>query len=170
LAPESSDESKSIIWKGKPWIFPRVIFRSIIIPAVFLALLWLELFLGVASRDFQGISIPIWTGISIFFVWIISISNLYWIKASNIYILRNESLEITTGIVTTRSFVIAPNGFANMELIRTFISRILETGDIIVRTQDEPYGDKKMMMIHDAEEVADKIRNVMSKPVVRLDK
>jgi uncharacterized membrane protein YdbT with pleckstrin-like domain len=138
--------------------------------AVFLIVLWLELFLDLAGQSFQGIPIAAWTGLSLFFFWIISISNLYWIEASNSYTLRKASLEITTGVVTTKSFVIVPSGFANMEVVRTLTSRILNTGDIIIRTQDEPFGDKKMVMVHNAEDIANKIRNVMSKPMVRLEK
>lgn len=170
LCAETSDESKSIIWKGKPWIFPHAVFRGIIVFVVFLTVLWLEFFLGLAGQAFQGIPITVWTGLSLFLICVISISNLYWIEASNTYILRKASLEITTGVVTTKSFVIAPSGFANMEVVRTLTARMLNTGDIIIRTQDEPYGDKKMAMVRDAEDVADKIRDVMSKPVVRLEK
>jgi uncharacterized membrane protein YdbT with pleckstrin-like domain len=170
LAKETSIEFGSIIWEGEPWIFPRLVFRSILIVAIFFAVLWVELFLGVAGETFLRIPIILWTGLSLFVVWVISILNLLWIKASNEYVLRKASLEIKTGVVTTKAFVIAPSGFANMEVVRTLTSRILNTGDIIIRTQDEPYGDKKMVMIYDAEGVADKIRNVMSKPLVRLEK
>jgi len=168
LSPKSSDESPSIIWKGKPWILSRVILRSIIMITAFSVLLWIELFLDLAFEALWGIPIAAWTGLLVFSIWMIIISDLFLIKASNTYTLRKESLEITTGLVTVRSFVIAPSGFANMEVIRTLTSRILKTGDIIIRTQDEPHGDKKMIMIKDAKEVADKIRDVMSKPVVRL--
>ena len=170
LPPKSSVESKSIVWNGKPWILSRVILRNVILIIAFFALLWLELYLDFALEGFWGVPIVVWTGLLIFIVWVIIISDLFLIRASNTYTLRKESLEITTGLMTIRSFVIAPSGFASMEVIRTPVSRILKTGDIIIRTQDKSNGNRKMIMVKDAKEVADKIREVMSKPMVRLEK
>lgn len=170
MSLESSEESSKIIWEGNPWIVPNLIFRSVIIFAVLSLVIWLEFFLGIVGQEFLGISIAFWMVFLFFIVWVIGISNLFWIRSANTYILREGSLEIETGIVTTRSFMIAPSGFDNMEVVQTLVSKLLNTGDIIIRTQDDLLGDKRMIMIHNVEEIADKIRKIMSQPVVRVKK
>jgi hypothetical protein len=41
-------------------------------------------------------------------------------------------------------------------------------GDIVIRTQEANDGDKRLVMIRDPEKVADRIRGIMSKPIVRI--
>jgi uncharacterized membrane protein YdbT with pleckstrin-like domain len=81
-----------------------------------------------------GVPLALWTGLLFLVIWFISILHLLLLRASNVYILRNSSLTIKRGIITTSSFVISPSGFGSMEVIRSLSGRIINMGDIIIRT------------------------------------
>jgi hypothetical protein len=55
-----------------------------------------------------------------------------------------------------------------LEVIRSISSRILNTGDITVRTQGE--NDIKMVRVRKPLKVADQIREVMARPTVKLER
>lgn len=170
LANGSSGSSRSVLWTSKPWILPAVTVRSILIIVLALMIFWLEFFFGVAQQTILNIPLMLWTGLILFIVWILSVANLLTLRASNTYILRNDSLEIKTGILTSRAFMVAPAGFANMEVIRSVSARIMNLGDIVIRTQVEGGGDKRLIMVKNPERVADQIREIMAKPIVRMDR
>ena len=88
------------------------------------------------------------------------------IRASNAYVLRDDGLEIRTGILTSKSFVVAPAGFSDLEVTRSITGRILDTGSIVVRTQGDT--DIIMRKIRNPLNVADRIRGVMARPSVRI--
>ena len=91
------------------------------------------------------------------------------LRASNTYILRNGSLEISVGILTSKSFTVAPSGFADMEVIRSISAKIMNLGDIIIHTQDGRGIPRKMQKVRNPSKVADQIREVMAKPIVRIE-
>jgi uncharacterized membrane protein YdbT with pleckstrin-like domain len=152
---------------GKPWILPGVLARSIVITIIAVAVAWLEQYFGIAYESVLNVQIIYWTGLVIFIAWVTSLTHLLLLRASNTYILRNDSLDIRFGILTSKSFVLAPSGFSDLEVIRTVSARIVGIGDIIVRTQGER--DVKMVMVRSPLKVADQIREVMARPIVRLE-
>jgi len=95
------------------------------------------------------------------------LAHLLLLRASNTYILRNDSLEVRYGIVSSKSFVVSASGFSDLEVIRSVSGRIIGMGDMIIRTQGER--DVKMVRVHHPLEVADKIRQVMARPIVRVE-
>jgi hypothetical protein len=101
----------------------------------------------------------------IFFAWIVSLAHLLLLEVSNTYILRNDSLEVRVGVLSSKSFVIAPAGFSDLEVVRSISARIVNSGYIVIRTQGER--DMRMERVRNALKVADQIREVMSKPIVR---
>jgi uncharacterized membrane protein YdbT with pleckstrin-like domain len=170
MSQDSSKVFPSAIWVGKPWILPAVVARTTLIVVVLVVIFLMELASGLASQKVLNVPLALWTGLVFLVVWIIGMSDLLLLRASNTYILRNDSLEIRTGIFTTKFFAVAPSGFANMEVIRTVSGRIMNMGEIVIRTQDANDGDKRLVMIRDPENVADRIRGIMSKPIVRIEK
>jgi len=111
----------------------------------------------------------VWTLLAFFVIWIIWIFNLLVFRSTNLYILRADSLEIKTGLLTTKNSVIVPSGFSDLEVIRSITGRILNTGSITIKTQSEKYYTKKMVMVKDPMKVANMIRDVMARQIFRLD-
>jgi len=140
-----------------------------LIAVVAVVAFWLESFFGVAWAGILNVGAVFWTILVLFLVWIFSLVHLLLLRASNKYTLRNDSLEIRSGIVTSRSFVVAASGFSDLEVIRSISGRILNSGDIIISTQSEIDSDKKMVKVRDPLKVADQIREVMARPVVRIE-
>ena len=91
------------------------------------------------------------------------------LRSTHLYILREDSLEIKSGLLTTKTALIVPTGFSDLEVIRTITSRILRTGNIIIKTQSEKDYTKKMVMVKDSIRVAKMIRDVMARQIFRLD-
>jgi len=149
-------------------MLPSAVGRTILVVAVAIVVTWLEFFLGFANdRPFLDIPIFLWTILVIFFAWAASLVPLMAIRASNNYALRKDGLEIRTGILTSKSFVVAPAGFSDLEVTRSITDRILGTGDIVVRTQGDT--DVVIRKVRNPLNVADRIRAVMARPSVRIE-
>jgi uncharacterized membrane protein YdbT with pleckstrin-like domain len=87
----------SVVWSSKPWIVPAAVARTIAVVLVGFVFVWLE----YASGDvLAGINIVTWTVIAFFLVWLIGLFGLLVERATNTYTLKNDSLEIRTGILT----------------------------------------------------------------------
>jgi uncharacterized membrane protein YdbT with pleckstrin-like domain len=168
MSHDSSADSKSVLWTGKPWILPGALVRSTFLVVIAVVVLWLEFFLGV--DDIVGLPVILWTGLVFLAFWLLSLMHLVLLRASNTYILRNDSLEIRSGILTSTSFVLSPSGFSNLEVVRSISARIINSGDIIIRTQSETDSVRKMVRIRNPLKAADQIREVMARPVVRIDR
>jgi membrane protein YdbS with pleckstrin-like domain len=153
---------------GKPWITPAVVARTLIVIVVAIAVILLELILNL-QYSLLNLPLMLWTAFAFFLIWVFSLVHLLLVWASNTYVLRNDSLEIRTGILTSRSFIVAATGFADMEVTKSIIGRILNFGDIIIRTQDESGADKIMQTIRNPMKVSGQIREVMSRPIVRIE-
>lgn len=167
---QGTANSGSTLWAGKPWILPAVVARSILIIVVAVAVSWIEISFDIASKiSLNNVQLILGTSLLFFVVWVLSIVRLLLLRASNTYILRNDSLEIRTGILTSRSFVVAASGFADMEVTRSISGRIMNFGDITIRTQDESGADKKIVKIRDPMRVGNQIREVMARPTVRIE-
>jgi uncharacterized membrane protein YdbT with pleckstrin-like domain len=168
MSQRISGNSSSALWTGKPWITPAAVARTIIVIVVAIALILLESIFE-PQYTFMNMPLTLWTGLVFFLIWAFSLVHLLLLWASNTYVLRNDSLEIRTGILTSRSFVVAASGFADMEVTKSIVGRILNFGDITIRTQDESGADKIMQTIRNPLKVSDQIREVMSKPLVRIE-
>ena len=170
MSRDSSGRSDSLLWRGKPWILPSALARTILIIVIAAVVFWLEFYLNLAYVTIANVQIVLWTGLVFFLVWIISLSNLLLLRASSMYTLRNDSLEIKTGITTSKSYVVVPSGFSDLEVIRSISARIMNSGDIIIRAQSETDSERKMVRVRNALKVADQIREVMARPIVRIEK
>jgi hypothetical protein len=170
---KNSETSGSLLWTGKPWILPSVVTRTIVIIVVAVVISWFELTYDIWQRlpnlPIPNAQIPLWIDLVIFLVWLLSLAHLLLMRASNTYILRNDSLEIRSGIITSRSFVISPSGFSDLEVIRSISNRIVNSGDIIIRTQSETESDLTMQKVRNPMSVASQIRGVMARPIVRIE-
>ncbi len=114
-----------------------------------------------------GIPLVFWTIIAFLIVLMVSLLHLVLLRASNTYILRNDSLEVRYGILTSKTFTLSAGGFSDLEVIRSVSGRIIGMGDMVIRTQGER--DVKMVMVRHPLEVADEIRQVMARPIVRVE-
>lgn len=155
------------LWVGRPWVLPELVVRSILIIAVGVSIVWLEFSFDVAHKAILNVQVMLWTGLVIFLVWVISLMRPLLLRASNGYTLRNDGLEVKAGVLGSKSFVISPSGFSDLEVTRSFSARILNTGDITVRTQGER--DIKMKKVRNSLKVADRIREVMARPIFRME-
>ena len=164
---KTSENSRSPVWRGKPWILPSVVARTVFVLVVAVLVVWLEFVLGFASVTFLGFQVALWTGLLFFLVWLLSLVHLVLLRASNDYILRNDSLEVRTGILATKSFVIVPSGFSDLEVYRSVSGRILDLGDITIRSQSET--DVLMVRVRGPVKVAEQIRKIMARPIVRVE-
>ena len=159
--------SGSVIWSGKPWIAPDAVVRTVVVIVAALLVVWLEFMSGIANNSIAGLSLSAWTVIVFFFVWLLSLTDLLVQRAVNTYVLRNDSLEIRTGIFTLRSSMIAPSGFSDLEVVQSVTGRALGFGDIILRLQSEV--DRKMVKVRNPMKVGDQIRSIMARPIVRVE-
>jgi hypothetical protein len=166
LSKETSGNSRLVLWTGKPWIFPGLLARSILIILAIVVVSWLELSLNVTNVHLLSQPLTLWTGLVIFLTWIVSLAHLLSLAVSNTYILRNDSLEVRVGVLSSKSFVIAPTGFSDLEVTRSISARFVNSGNIIIRTQGER--DMRMERVRNVLKVADQIREVMSRPIVRI--
>jgi uncharacterized membrane protein YdbT with pleckstrin-like domain len=156
------------LWKDRPWILPSLLGVSVLTIVVASVIAWLELYFNIALTPFLNVPTLLWTTLAVFFYWVFSVTRLVALSASHTYILRSDGLEVRSGIISSRSFVMAPAGFSDLEVTRSISSRILNTGDITVRTQGE--NDIKLVRVKNPMIVADRIREVMARPVVRLER
>ncbi len=156
------------LWVGRPWVLPAVLSRSITVIAVAVLTFWFEFLFGVAYFSAPIMPIILWTVLALFTAWIVSTARPLLLRASNSYILREDGLEIRAGIVTSKSFVIAPSGFSDLEVVRSISARIVGSGDIVIHTQGD--SDIKMEKVRSPLKVAAQIREVMGRPFARMGK
>ena len=156
------------LWKDRPWIFPSLLGVSVLALVVASLVGWLELYFNVAYTPFLNVPTLLWTTLAVFFFWMVSVTRSVVLSASHAYILRSDGLEVRSGIISSRSFVMAPTGFSDLEVTRSISQRILNTGDITVRTQGEK--DIRLVRVKNPMIVAGRIREVMARPVVRLER
>jgi uncharacterized membrane protein YdbT with pleckstrin-like domain len=173
--------SRSVIWVGKPWILPSVLARSVVIVVVAVVVVWLEFLFGVANATLADVvsspivpiisylSLMVWTVLVVLLVWVFSMLHLVLLRVSLTYVLHDDSLEIRSGILTSRAFVVSPSGFSELEVFRSVVGRIVESGDIVIETQSEKDNVVRMVRVKNPLKVADQIREVMARPVVRIE-
>jgi membrane protein YdbS with pleckstrin-like domain len=157
------------IWSGRPWVLPYVGIRTLMMIVFTAIAITLEMFAGYLYVPIFGSIVLIWTLLTSLVIWILWISNLIVLRSTNLYTLRADSLEIKTGILTTKNSLIVPTGFSDLEVVRTITSRIFNTGNITIKTQSEKDYTKKLVMVKDPMRVANLIRDVMARQIFRLD-
>ncbi len=153
------------LWTDKPWVLPGVVAKSVVIGVIAVVILWLEFLFEIAYTNLI-MPIVLWTCLVTFAAWISSIARPLLLRASNAYILREDSLEIRAGILTSKAFVVAPSGFSDLEVVRSISARIVGSGDIIIRTQGD--SDVRMEKVRSPLKVAAQIREVMASPIIRI--
>ena len=100
-------------------------------------------------------------------IWLISMLELLVFRASNNYILRQEGLEVKHVILRLHSFVVTPAGFGDLLVYRSIGGRIFGYGELTVNSQGER--EIKLRLVHSPTKVADMMRDIMGKPIVRVE-
>lgn len=157
----------AVVWSGKPWITPLVIARSVAILVVAILVLLLENNSEVAITMFAGLPLYVWTLAVFGVVWLISILELAVFWLSNAYVLRQDGLEIRRGIIRLHSFVVTPGGFGDLSVDQSLLGRVFSYGDLTVNSQGER--ETKLRLVHSPFAVADTMRDIMGKPIVRVE-
>jgi uncharacterized membrane protein YdbT with pleckstrin-like domain len=157
----------NIVWYGKPWMTPALVLRSVAVIAVFAITFFVEFYLGLISNSL--LILPVWLLTAALFgvVWLVAILNPVILRASHTYTLRQDGLEVKRGILRQQTFIVTPQGFGDLLVNQSLIGRILDYGDLFVDSQ----GEKKtrLLLIRNPNGVADKMRDVMGKPIVRVE-
>ena len=161
--------SDSVIWQGRPWIVPALVTRTIVALVFAIIFVWLEYASGIAGDVLIGVSLVYWTVLIFVLIWVFGVAGLLVQRATNLYSLKSDSLEIRTGILTSKSLVVVASGFSDLEVIRGVVGRIIEYGDIIIRLQSERSPERVMVKVRDPLKVAEKIRYVMGRQMVRME-
>jgi len=162
-----SSASDGVVWAGKPWIIPSVVGWTVLVIVVAVGVLWLEFFLGVAGVSVV-LPLALWTGLILLLAWVVALARLVLLRATQRYVLRDDGLEIKSGVFTSKSYVVVPTGFADLEVIQSVLGRITNTGDIFLRSQSET--ERRMVKVRNPLKVAEQIRAVVSTPTFRMKK
>ena len=167
MSTTQNEQYGSTLWTGRPWILPNAIARTILIFVLAIAVVWLE-FVFVAPLP-AIFGVPVWTLTLLLFlvIWIASLAPLLLLRSSNKYTLRSGSLEVKTGIASTKNFVLSPSGFSDLEVTQSVIGRMVNYGDITIHTQSERTATMKM--VKDPNRMASQIRDTMGKTIVRIE-
>lgn len=127
----------------------------------------IESFARVAFTIIAGLPIYVWTLIVFVVIWMISLLELLIFWASNTYILRQDGMEIRRGIIRLHSFVVTPSGFGDLMVYQSIGGRIFGYGNLTVNSQGER--ETKLLLVRSPFKTADTIRDVMGKPIVRVE-
>lgn len=156
-----------VVWVGKPWIVPAAVIRSVILLVIVIIFLLLEGASGYSTYFVAGLPLWVWTTLLFIIIWLLTMFNLLIYRVSRVYILRQDGLEIRRGILRLHSFVVTPAGFGDLLVYQSIGGRIFGYGDITVNSQGER--QTKLLLVRDPFAVADTIRDIMGKPLVRVD-
>ena len=165
---ESRVHHEEPVWVGKPWVTPAVVLRTIAVIVVAAVILFLEASAGELSLSLIGMPLWVWTILVFVIIWLFSMLDLLILRISNTYILRQDGLEIKRGIIRLHSFVVTPAGFGDLLVYQSLGGRIFGYGDITVNSQGER--QTKLFLVHGPFAVADTMRDIMGKPIVRIDR
>ena len=157
----------TVVWYGKPWVVPAAVVRTVSVVLFALVFLFIEMFAGVALIVAGGLTVYLWTLLAFTLIWILSLLDLliYW--ASHNYVLRQDGLEIRRGIIRLHSFVVTPSGFGDLMVYQSLGGRIFGYGEITVNSQGER--ETKLSLVRSPFTTADTIRDIMGKPIVRVE-
>jgi uncharacterized membrane protein YdbT with pleckstrin-like domain len=164
---EQHSNHEDVVWKGKPYITPAVAIRTVVLFFFSVLFVLLEFYANVAQTKLWIFPVYIWSILIFIVFYAISLFGLLILWASNTYILRQEAIEVHNGMLSLHSFVVTPQGFGDLMVNQSINGRIFSYGNIIINSQGER--QTKLRLVHSPFEVADKIRKIMGKPVVRVE-
>jgi uncharacterized membrane protein YdbT with pleckstrin-like domain len=167
LTSDKQVHHEEAVWVGRPWITPAAIIRTISVIVVAIIFLVLEAYFGAFSYGLVGLPLWLWTIVVFILVWLFSLVDLLILRASNKYVLRQDGIEVRRGIIRLHSFVVTPMGFGDLLVYQSLGGRIFGYGDITVNSQGER--QTKLFLVHDPFKVADTMRDIMGKPIVRVN-
>jgi uncharacterized membrane protein YdbT with pleckstrin-like domain len=156
-----------VVWHGKPWIVPAAIIRTISLIVFSILFLSLEYYSGQASFSLLGLPVWAWTLLLFVVIWLVSLLELLVFYLSNSYILRQDGLEVKRGILRLHSFVVTPSGFGDLLVYQSIGGRIFGYGDLTVNSQGER--ETRLRLVRQPYVVADTMRDIMGKPIVRVE-
>lgn len=157
----------AVVWYGKPWVVPAAVVRTVSIVLAALLVLFLEMLAGVALTVVAGLTVYLWTLLLFALIWIVSLLDLLFFWASHSYLLRQDGLEIRRGIIRLHSFVVTPSGFGDLMVYQSLGGRIFGYGELTVNSQGER--QTKLSLVRSPFTTADTIRDIMGKPIVRVE-
>jgi hypothetical protein len=108
-----------------------------------------------------------WTLLAFAVIWLIGILDLLIFRAAHTYILRQDGLEVKCGILRLQSFIVAPAGFGDLLVYQSIGGRIFDYVNLAVNSQEER--KTQMKLVQSPYKVADTLRDIMGKPIVRVD-
>lgn len=146
---------------------PAAIFRTVTVVVFAILFLFIEMTVGVALSVIAGLPVFLWTLFAVILIWVLSLLDLliYW--ASNSYVLRQDGLEVRGGLIRLHSFVVTPSGFGDLLLYQSLGGRIFGYGDLTVNSQGER--QTKLRLVRSPFTIADTMRDIMGKPIVRVE-
>ncbi len=156
-----------VVWAGKPWVVPAAAVRTLTVVVFAIFFLFIEMYGSAALLLFAGAPIYLWTLLAFTLIWIISLLDLLVFWASNSYVLRQDGLEVRRGIIRLHSFVVTPSGFGDLLLYQSLGGRLFGYGDLTVNSQGER--QTKLALVRHPFQAADIIRDIMGKPIVRVE-
>lgn len=157
----------AVVWYGKPWVVPAAVVRTVSVVLAALLILFLEMLVGVALTVVAGLTVYLWTLLLFALIWIVSLLDLLFFWASHSYVLRQDGLEIRRGIIRLHSFVVTPSGFGDLMVYQSLGGRIFGYGELTVNSQGER--QTKLSLVRSPFTTADTIRDIMGKPIVRVE-
>ncbi|NLF89320.1 hypothetical protein GX563_10930 [Candidatus Bathyarchaeota archaeon] len=156
-----------VVWYGKPWVVPLAVVRTVGVVLLAIVILFLEMFLGVALLVVSGLTVFLWTLVAFITIWLLSLFDLLLYFVSHSYVLRQDGLEIRRGIIRLHSFVVTPSGFGDLTVYQSLSGRIFGYGELTVNSQGERH--TKLSLVRSPFTTADTIRDIMGKPIVRVE-
>lgn len=157
----------NVVWLGKPWIVPAAIIRTITVIVFALLFSLLEYYSGGAFLNLFGLPVIAWTILIFVAIWLISMLELIIFRISHSYVLRQDGIEVRSGLIRLHSFVVTPAGFGDLLVYQSIGGRIFGYGDLTVNSQGER--QTKLRLVRRPFEVADTVRDIMGKPIVRVE-
>ncbi len=157
----------ALVWKAKPYITPLLVIRTVAVYVVAVLVLLFEFAYGLAFVSLVGLDVYALTLLAFTIIWLISMLHLLFVWASNTYVLRQDGLETRRGIIRLHSFVVTPSGFGDLEVYQSISGRIFNYGKLTINSQGEK--ETKLILVRNPFATADRIRDIMGKPIVRVE-
>jgi len=161
------DSHGVVVWYGKPWVVPLAVVRTVSVVLLSIVFLFLEMFAGIALTVVSGLTVFLWTLFAFTLVWLFILLDLLLYWAARSYVLRQDGLEIKRGIIRLNSFVVTPSGFGDLSVYQSLGGRIFGYGELTLNSQGDRHS--KLPLVRSPFTTADTIRDVMAKPIVRVE-
>jgi uncharacterized membrane protein YdbT with pleckstrin-like domain len=163
-----TEPEKDVVWSGRPWIGPAMVFRTIGIAVAGVLIFVILSALGLLTLSLFAVPMYSWILGLLAIVWLASMAGLLVMRASYRYLLRQSSVEVDRGIISRRTLLVSPSAFSELEVDQGIVGRMLNYGSLEVRSQGGQ--QLNLMLIRDPRGVSAKIRGTMTVPTVRIAK